>query len=135
MHVVGNPFFDLNKIYVGYINSYTDITERKNAESLIKSSEEEMKKAMEATKSAYTAKSEFLANMSHEIRTPINGVIGMVDLTLLSDLTIEQRENLIIAKSCADSLLNIINGILDFSKIEAGKLVIEKRSFDLRNLL
>ncbi|MCX7680337.1 MAG: ATP-binding protein, partial [Spirochaetes bacterium] len=62
-------------------------------------------------------------------------VIGMIDLTLLTDLDEEQRDNLFTAKSCADSLLNIINDILDFSKIEAGKMQIQKTPFNLNEII
>jgi PAS domain S-box-containing protein len=105
-----------------------DITERKVVESSLKS-------AKEAAEIANKTKSEFLANMSHEIRTPINGIVGMVDLTLATELSNEQKENLMIVKSCANSLVKVINDILDFSKLEARKLVIENINFDIKSLI
>lgn len=49
-------------------------------------------------------------------RTPMNGIIGMTVLTLESELTRQQRENLMIVSSLAGSLLTIIDDILDISK-------------------
>lgn len=115
------------KSEANYINMVViDITEQKETENKLSA-------AIKDANAAYKTQSEFLANMSHEIRTPINGILGMLQLTLMADdLQADYRDNLTTAKNCADTLLRLINDILDISKLEAGKYNLKETDFDVK---
>lgn len=106
----------------------TDITEEKNAESVLIA-------AKAAAESATIAKSQFLATMSHEIRTPMNGVLGMAQLLKRTALSDEQRHHVDTLISSGEVLMAILNDVLDFSKIEAGKMDLQATPTDVRALV
>jgi len=94
-----------------------------------------MEKSRQEAEAAARVKSEFLANMSHELRTPMNGVMGMIELLLQSDLDREQKLLARTSHRSAEALLDILNDILDFSKMSAGKLDFVRRDFVVRNAI
>jgi osomolarity two-component system sensor histidine kinase NIK1 len=70
----------------------------------------------------------------------MNGIIGMTELTLDSDLNRSQRESLLLVHSLARSLLLIIDDILDISKSECyrdrfGATLLTKRSINQSKLV
>ena len=90
---------------------------------------------LQAKTSAETARLRllFMANISHEIRTPINGLIGMLNLLVGTDLNEIQSEYIQTARTCSNALLSLINDFLDFSKIDSGKVTLEQHPFYLQH--
>jgi PAS domain S-box-containing protein len=128
LHARSFPVCDSAGKFIRAVGTAEDISEQRRVLDAIRA-------AKDAAEAASRAKGEFLANMSHELRTPMNGIVGMTELALATDLTSEQQEYLTMVKSSADSLLGVINDILDFSKIEAGKLEFESIEFNFRSSL
>jgi two-component system, OmpR family, phosphate regulon sensor histidine kinase PhoR len=80
---------------------------------------------------------EFLGNVSHELKTPIFTIQGYVH-TLLEGGIEDQDINLLYLQKAAksiDRLISIVDDLESISKLEAGELILEHRTFDIRDLV
>ncbi len=87
--------------------------------------EVEKERAEEASK----AKSEFLSNMSHEVRTPLSGIIGVVELMKLQELSEPLNKFLSMLEISSRNLVSLVNDVLDLDKIESGNLELQENEF------
>ncbi|WP_417877010.1 ATP-binding protein [Vibrio sp.] len=92
----------------------------------------ELTEAKRSAEDANITKSQFISNVSHEIRTPMNSILGLSHILLNSDLTAEQKNNLMKIDKSGKHLLSLINDILDLSKLEANKIDIENVPFSIQ---
>jgi signal transduction histidine kinase/DNA-binding response OmpR family regulator len=97
--------------------------------------QQQLREARDKALAASDEKSRFLAHISHAIRTPMNGILGMLELVLETELSVQQQERVQAAYHSAEGLLSLLNDILDFSKLESGQLQLEQREFELRELV
>jgi len=118
-----------------------NITERKQAEEIIKNHATELERRVEQRTLELThanrAKDEFLATMSHELRTPLNSILGFSESLLeqrRGSLNKKQEQYIELIASSGQHLLGLINDILQVSKIEAGKLDIHPDSISVKEV-
>ncbi|MCL8024755.1 hybrid sensor histidine kinase/response regulator [Nocardioides bruguierae] len=128
MAVDVSPVLDEEGAVTGFCAIQSDISERHEAELLLKQAR------LDAEASA-RAKAAFLATMSHEIRTPLNAVLGLTDLLLLTELNVEQRDYVETAQQSGQHLLALVNDILDISALEAGRMEYHDDPFSLAEVL
>ncbi len=77
------------------------------------------------------AKSKLWSHISHELLTPMDGILGMTELAMETELTDEQRNYLEMINASADRLFGVVGDIIDYSELIEGKLHYNLKNFDL----
>jgi CheY-like chemotaxis protein len=96
---------------------------------------EHLKKIKRDTEKLTLAKSNFFSTKTSELQSPLNGILGITDLLLDTELSEEQRSFAETIKLSGSSLLLVVNDILDFSKTDSPGSEFEEIVFDLRTTL
>ncbi|MDY6781473.1 MAG: PAS domain S-box protein [Cyanobacteriota bacterium] len=130
---------------VGTYGTLNDITERKQAEAILKARADELTKQQQQIhlqnlqlQEASRLKSEFLATMSHELRTPLNAIMGfsqMLQLQHYGALAPRQKDMVDRIFNNSQNLLEMLNEVLDFSKIEAGGFQLQPEQLEIDTLV
>ncbi len=81
------------------------------------------------------AQGRFLATMSHELRTPMSGIFSMLELLGSTNMTPSQHSMVDTLRGASQAMLHILDQVLDYSRIDADQLILEKKPFDLRELV
>lgn len=121
------PLFNHLGEYRGYLGTVIDVSEQKQTQLLIQE-----KKVAE---NSLRFRSDFLASMSHEIRTPLNGIMGLSEILLDSKLNAEQKSKVHNILGASKDLRSIVNDVLNLSELEAGKVILQKESFNVSELI
>lgn len=81
------------------------------------------------------SRNRFLLHMSHEIKTPLNGIIGMTQHLLDTELTTEQLDIIDYISQCNLRLLTIINDVGDFYKITMGHIELNMEPVNINEII
>jgi len=118
-------------MFVAFI---TDITERKNLESIAAQKETELLQSQLLDQ----RKTNFLSVASHELRTPLTAIKGYGQLAyslVENEPDSKMKTFLIKMNEQTDKLNHFISELMDLSKIENGKLSINKQKVEFDKLL
>ncbi len=121
------------------VHSLRYAVERKQTETLLLQTLEELGRANEALSQAHDdalettrLKAQFLTTVTHELLTPLNGILGMTGLLLDSELSSLQRECAEAVRRSGEALRDTIQPMIDLVDLEASAPACELVDFDPR---
>lgn len=132
------PIFDKDNNLIYCASFHRDITEKIQAQRLIKKQQEQMlqteKEKIQALKQAIEMKDEFLSLVSHEFKTPLTVINSAIQAMKhicrneLSDKALGFLNNIL---QSSNRQLKLVNNLLDITRINAGHLKINKTNLDI----
>lgn len=112
------PILDADSKYQGGLAMFTDITERKRAET-------EVRRAYDRLKELDLFRSQFINNAAHELGTPLTPIklqVHLLRTAYWKELDPAQQKATVILERNVERLSQLVGDILDVAKIQSGKL-------------
>lgn len=97
----------------------------------------ESKEEIDHLKQVEVYRREFLSNVSHELKTPVFSVQGYIHTLIdggIEDADVNMHY-LNKASKGIDRLISMVDDLESISRLESGELIVEKRTFDLLELV
>jgi PAS domain S-box-containing protein len=130
LDVQTSPLFDMYKDMIGMLIVMRDITDRKNAENIIKESEKNLKEIV-------ATKDKFFSIIAHDLKSPFSALLGLSEILKddIDTLTDDQKKDFAdIIYKAAKTTYEMIKNLLEWSRIQTGKFIIEKEELDISKI-
>jgi PAS domain S-box-containing protein len=129
------PRFSENGLFLGYIGSVIDITERKQAEAELERLYVAEQVARAEAEAAVQVRDQFLSIASHELRNPLTALLGYADLLSRNAewQGTDPRTKIAVDRVVqqAQRLNEMIEHLLDVSRLQRGQFDVNLQPFDL----
>jgi len=80
-------------------------------------------------------KEKLVAYVRHEIKNPISAILGTSQIVLEGELSPIQKQNIQKIEHSSHYILGLINDVEDLAKIETGEIKLEKKEFNLNDIV
>ena len=120
-NTVISAIYDAERKHRGYVHVLQDLTQRRNAESLVETAQR---------------MHEFIAMLAHELRNPLAPIRNAVELMRkrgMGDRTLESMRDTIDRQVA--TLSRVIDDLLDVNRIARGQFAVIKEDVDLRDVI
>lgn len=111
-----------------------EVEQREKIENLAK----DLERANEKLRELDQMKSEFLSLATHQIRSPLTAIKGYSSMMLDGDygeFPVKAKNAVRTIMTSSQNLINIVGEFLDISRIEQGRMVYNKETFDIGELV
>ena len=116
-----SPRFSGQGEFLGYIGSVIDISDRKQAEEMLKEHDKQ--------------KDQFLAMLAHELRNPLSAISNALSLARGDANTEELNWSHKVIDAQVSHLAHMLDDLLDVSRITRGKIQLRKTGLDLTDVV
>ncbi len=120
-----------NPVIKSVVLNVRDVTERKNAEQIIKKNELRLKELN-------AAKDKLFSIIAHDLRSPFNGILGFSELLIKStkDFEVSESEKYLgIINSSAKNTLILLDNLLNWAKTQTGQIIYKPEKINLASIV